>query len=51
MHKIRERDFRGLLDINVPPLMEKAPKQQIADGKELQNDRTTMEKGRQSVDF
>lgn len=33
--KSRERDSRGLLSINIPPLIEKAPKQQIAGGKEL----------------
>lgn len=32
VHKSRERYFRGLLNINIPPLIEKAPKQQIAGG-------------------
>lgn len=35
VHKSRERDFRRLLNINILPLIEKAPEQQIPGCKEL----------------
>lgn len=35
VHKSRERDFRRVLNINILPLIEKAPEQQITGRKEL----------------
>lgn len=32
VYKSWEKDFRGLLNINIPPLIEKGPKQRITGG-------------------